>query len=72
MLTHYSKTNRDRLQDCERVKSGDFDLDGLCKDLQSKARCSGGGPVVDEETFGQVVKKYLGDSAGCLESKKAH
>ncbi|KAF3761370.1 PAP1-domain-containing protein, partial [Cryphonectria parasitica EP155] len=49
-----------KLQNCPSVQSGDFDLDGLCSDLQKKARCSGSGAVVDETTFKDVMKKYLG------------
>lgn len=53
---------REKLQDCPRVQSGDFDLDGLCSDLQKKAKCSGSGAVVDESTFKNVMEKYLGKS----------
>ncbi|ROW01228.1 hypothetical protein VMCG_05834 [Cytospora schulzeri] len=52
----------EKLQDCPRVQSGDFDLDGLCSDLQKKAKCSGSGAVVDESTFKNVMQKYLGNS----------
>lgn len=44
------------------MQSGDFDLDGLCSDLQKKAKCSGSGAVVDESTFKNVMQKYLGKS----------
>lgn len=53
---------REKLQDCPRVQNGDFDLDGLCSDLQKKAKCSGSGAVVDESTFKNVMQKYLGKS----------
>ncbi len=56
-LTDYH--NRERLQDCPKVKNGDFDLDGLCSDLQKKAKCSGHGAVVDEKDFKSVMQKYL-------------
>jgi AP-1-like transcription factor len=36
-------------------------LDGLCSDLQKKAKCSGSGAVVDEKDFQVVMKKYLGN-----------
>ncbi|KAK0629169.1 transcription factor PAP1-domain-containing protein [Bombardia bombarda] len=52
----------EKLQNCPKVQSGDFDLDGLCSDLQKKAKCSGGGAVVDEQDFKTVMKKYLGKS----------
>lgn len=51
---------RETLQNCPRVQNGDFDLDGLCSDLQKKAKCSGSGAVVDEQDFQAVMKKYLG------------
>ncbi|KAK4229384.1 transcription factor PAP1-domain-containing protein [Podospora fimiseda] len=49
----------EKLQNCPKVQNGDFDLDGLCSDLQKKAKCSGGGAVVDEADFKNVMKKYL-------------
>ncbi len=38
---------------------GDFDLDGLCSDLQQKAKCDGHTAVVNEQDFDLVIKKYL-------------
>lgn len=58
--------HREKLQNCPKVQNGDFDLDGLCSDLQKKAKCSGSGAVVDEKTFQVVMKKYLGNK-GCSE-----
>lgn len=49
----------EKLQNCPKVQNGDFDLDGLCSDLQKKAKCSGGGAVVDEADFKRVMQKYL-------------
>ncbi|ERT01900.1 hypothetical protein HMPREF1624_00195 [Sporothrix schenckii ATCC 58251] len=49
----------ERLQNCPKVQNGDFDLDGLCSDLQKKAKCSGSGAVVDETDFKFVMNKYL-------------
>ncbi|KAK4174589.1 transcription factor PAP1-domain-containing protein [Triangularia setosa] len=49
----------EKLQTCPKVQNGDFDLDGLCSDLQKKAKCSGGGAVVAEEDFKHVMQKYL-------------
>ncbi|KAK1755728.1 putative transcription factor pap1 protein [Echria macrotheca] len=51
----------EKLQNCPRVRDGEFDLDGLCSDLQKKAKCSGTGAVVAEQDFKLVMKKYLGD-----------
>ncbi|KAI0887830.1 PAP1-domain-containing protein [Annulohypoxylon maeteangense] len=55
----------EKLQACPRVQSGDLDLDGLCSDLQKKAKCGGSGAVVDEQDFKAVMTKYLGvDASG--------
>ncbi len=51
--------HREKLQSCPSVQSGEFDLDGLCNDLQKKAKCSGSGAVVDEKDFKNVMQKYL-------------
>lgn len=52
--------NRDRLQDCPKVQSGEFDLDGLCSELQAKAKCSETGAVVDEKDFKKIMESYGG------------
>ncbi|PQE15266.1 Transcription factor PAP1 protein [Rutstroemia sp. NJR-2017a BVV2] len=57
---------RDRLQNCPRVKEGEFDLDGLCKDLQKKAKCSETGAVVNEADFNKIMQSYAKDkSSNC-------
>ncbi|KAH8666382.1 transcription factor PAP1 [Xylariales sp. PMI_506] len=50
----------ERLQNCPKVQTGDIDLDGLCSDLQKKAKCGGTGAVVDEKDFKAVMAKHLG------------
>lgn len=59
--------NREKLQNCPKVQNGDLDLDGLCSDLQKKAKCGGSGAVVDEHDFKTIMTKYLGpeDIKGC-------
>ncbi|OTB03666.1 hypothetical protein M426DRAFT_174320 [Hypoxylon sp. CI-4A] len=59
-----TQDNREKLQACPRVQSGDLDLDGLCSDLQKKAKCGGSGAVVDEQDFKAVMTKYLGPEVG--------
>jgi len=49
----------EKIQNCPKAKGGDFDLDGLCADLQKKAKCDGTGPVVSEKDFQYAIKKYL-------------
>ncbi|XXG96113.1 DNA-binding transcription factor yap1 [Hypoxylon texense] len=61
----------EKLQACPRVQSGDLDLDGLCSDLQKKAKCGGSGAVVDEQDFKAVMTKYLGAEGGKCTSSSA-
>lgn len=61
----------EQLQNCPKVQSGDFDLDGLCSDLQKKAKCSGSGAVVDEGDFKAVMKKYLGKEGDAEDCQRA-
>ncbi|KAI9650860.1 DNA-binding transcription factor yap1 [Ciborinia camelliae] len=51
----------DRLQNCPKVREGEFDLDSLCKDLQKKAKCSETGAVVNESDFQNIMKSYTGN-----------
>lgn len=55
-----NSTCREQIQGCDKVRAGDFDLDGLCSELQKKAKCSGDGPKVKEQDFEAVLGKYLG------------
>ncbi|KAI1816551.1 PAP1-domain-containing protein [Poronia punctata] len=59
----------EKLQGCPKVQSGDIDLDGLCSDLQKKAKCGGSGAVVDENDFKAVMSKYLGGGGDCPNTK---
>jgi AP-1-like factor len=52
------------LQDCAKVKEGEFDLDLLCKDLQKKAKCSDTGAVVNESDFNMIMKSYVDQKVG--------
>jgi len=56
----------EKIQNCPKAKVGDFDLDGLCADLQKKAKCDGTGPVVSEKDFQSAIKKYI-----CKEEQEA-
>ncbi|KAK1719235.1 transcription factor PAP1 [Colletotrichum lupini] len=63
--------NREKLQTCPSVQAGEFDLDGLCSELQKKAKCSGQGPVVSETDFQTVVNKWMGkDAAACFSNQE--
>ncbi|RYP12015.1 hypothetical protein DL767_011521 [Monosporascus sp. MG133] len=50
----------EKLQTCPKVHTGEIDLDGLCSDLQKKAKCGGTGAVVDEQDFKAIMTRYLG------------
>jgi hypothetical protein len=52
---------RTRLQQCSQVQAGDIDLDGLCSDLQKKARCSGNGAVVPKQDFEAIMQHHVGN-----------
>ena len=69
LVTLRSDTNtpyREKLQTCPKVHNGEIDLDGLCSDLQKKAKCGGTGAVVDEHDFKTIMTRYLGpDAANC-------
>jgi AP-1-like factor len=54
-----NRLNREKISKCPKAQSGDFDLDGLCADLQKKAKCDGTGPVISHEDFQVALKKYL-------------
>lgn len=62
--------NRERLQECPKAQNGEFDLDGLCSELTKKAKCSGTGPMVGEQDFDTILKKYMGKdvSSDCVAS----
>jgi len=46
---------RDRVQKSEKVTSGELDMDDLCAQLKSKARCSGKGAVIDEADVDAIL-----------------
>lgn len=51
--------HREKISNCPKAQNGDFDLEGLCADLQKKAKCDGSGPVVSEADFQYALQKYL-------------
>lgn len=46
---------RDRLQTSEKVQSGEADMDDLCSQLKSKAKCSGSGAVIDQKDVDRIL-----------------
>ena len=49
--------SRDRLQSMEKFRNGEIDVDNLCSELRSKAKCSEGGAVVHEEEVDRILGK---------------
>jgi AP-1-like factor len=48
---------RDKLQDRDDFKDGSLDIDGLCSELRSKARCSESGVVIDQKDVDSALKR---------------
>ena len=55
MLHDTYTCTRDRLQSMEKFRNGEIDVDNLCAELRSKARCSEGGAVVDEKEVDRIL-----------------
>lgn len=51
-LTHM---RRDRLQSMEKFRNGEIDVDNLCTELRTKARCSEGGVVVNRNDVDDIM-----------------
>lgn len=49
------KTSRDRLQSMDKFRNGEIDVDNLCTELRTKARCSEGGVVVDQKDVDDIM-----------------
>jgi AP-1-like factor len=47
--------SRDRLQSMERFRNGEIDVDNLCSELRTKARCSEGGVVVNQNDVDDIM-----------------
>lgn len=45
----------DRLQSMERFRNGEIDVDNLCSELRTKARCSEGGVVVNQRDVDDIM-----------------
>lgn len=46
---------RDRVQTSALARSGEIDMDDLCAQLKSKARCSGNGAVIDQADVDKIL-----------------
>ncbi|EAW06606.1 putative bZIP transcription factor AP-1/Yap1 [Aspergillus clavatus NRRL 1] len=45
----------DRLQSMEKFRNGEIDVDNLCSELRTKARCSEGGVVVNQQDVDDIM-----------------
>ena len=55
IVTDANMVKRDRLQSMEKFRNGEIDVDNLCAELRSKARCSEGGAVVAEKEVDRIL-----------------
>lgn len=46
---------RDRLQSMDKFRNGEIDVDNLCSELRTKARCSEGGVVVNQRDVDDIM-----------------
>ena len=51
--------SRDRLQRLEKFRNGEIDVDNLCTQLRTKARCSEGGVVIDQKDVDDIVTRAI-------------
>lgn len=51
----FNQEHRDRLQSMETFRNGEIDIDNLCSDLRSKARCSENGAVVHQTDVDKIL-----------------
>ena len=61
ILTLY---HRDRWQSSEKVHSNEIDMDDLCTQLRSKAKCSGHGAVIDQADIDRILGPSIQDQKG--------
>ncbi|KAL8946127.1 MAG: hypothetical protein Q9222_007436 [Ikaeria aurantiellina] len=45
----------DRVQQSEKMQSGEMDMDALCSQLKSKAKCSGSGAVIEQKDVDAIL-----------------
>ncbi|KAL8797904.1 MAG: hypothetical protein Q9182_007135 [Xanthomendoza sp. 2 TL-2023] len=56
----------DRLQQSEMGQSGEVDMDSLCSQLKAKAKCSGGGAVVERKHVDAILGPPSGEQPDFL------
>ena len=48
---------RDRLESTEEFRNGEINFDDLCAELQTNARCSESGVVVDQKDVDDIISR---------------
>ena len=56
--------SREAVQNSERLQNGEADMDDLCSQLKSKAKCSGSGPVIAQSDIDQILGPALAKQNG--------
>ena len=54
-FSHHSLSSRDRVQKSEKFQNGEADMDDLCSQLKSKAKCSGSGAVIAQSDVDRIL-----------------
>ncbi len=57
---------RDRVQASEKVQNGEADMDDLCSQLKSKAKCSNGGAMIDQKDVDRILGPARKDQSDFL------
>ncbi len=50
------------MQNSEKVRAGEVDMDNLCAQLKAKARCTGSGPSIDPKDIDDILGPELPQS----------
>lgn len=50
---------RDRLQSMEKFQNGEVDVDNLCSELRTKARCSESGVVINKKDVDAIMGRAV-------------
>ena len=55
LLNYFFGYGRDRLQTMEKFRNGEIDMDSLCSELRTKAKCSETGVVVQKNDVDDII-----------------
>ncbi|KAL8904250.1 MAG: hypothetical protein Q9171_007113 [Xanthocarpia ochracea] len=60
----------DRVQQSERARSGEVDMDNLCSQLKAKAKCSSSGAVIEQKDVDAILGPASGEQPDFLQMFK--